>query len=261
MSDDLLELWSRVVEEYTRCSLTRPSDKLVAISGLAQLFQEETGDQYLAGMWKSRFLECLNWQKSPDSCWTVQGSAVMPGRARRYDEYISPSFSWASFDGPIMQCIHADTGALQFMATATVIEAHCFPSTDNLLGPVHGGYVVVTGPVFQAFQDIKRDELFLMVQGKQVKADIMLDVNDHELIPGYPIDCLVLGQWIASDTQKVVHIDGLLLIPTKITQGSHTRCGHFEIEYAELCKSIQGEAGDLVDRLGLAEGIRTFRII
>src|SRR5437764_1121155 len=103
LSDTVLELWSKIVNEYTRCGLTRPIDKLVAISGLAQLFQEETGDQYLAGMWKSRLLECLNWAKASDNCWTIRRCAVMPSKARRYHEYISPSFSWAAFDGPTYQ--------------------------------------------------------------------------------------------------------------------------------------------------------------
>jgi hypothetical protein len=38
LSMDALNLWRNIVEEYTECALTRSSDRLVALSGLARLF-------------------------------------------------------------------------------------------------------------------------------------------------------------------------------------------------------------------------------
>jgi Heterokaryon incompatibility protein (HET) len=44
------DFWREVAQTYTKCDLTRPGDKLIALSGLAHLFQERTGDHYLAGL-------------------------------------------------------------------------------------------------------------------------------------------------------------------------------------------------------------------
>lgn len=44
--------WHTIVGIYSRCSLTRAKDKLVAISGLAKRVQSCLSDAYLAGLWK-----------------------------------------------------------------------------------------------------------------------------------------------------------------------------------------------------------------
>jgi hypothetical protein len=44
--------WHIIVVEYTRCYLTKPTDKLATLAGLASIFQANTGFTYLAGLWK-----------------------------------------------------------------------------------------------------------------------------------------------------------------------------------------------------------------
>jgi hypothetical protein len=47
-------LWGLAMGHYTQCKLTKSQDKLVAISGIAKLFQAFLpGDNYLAGLWKN----------------------------------------------------------------------------------------------------------------------------------------------------------------------------------------------------------------
>lgn len=43
--------WWYLVQIYTRCKLTYPSDKLVAISGLVQAFSNVIREPYFAGIW------------------------------------------------------------------------------------------------------------------------------------------------------------------------------------------------------------------
>jgi hypothetical protein len=76
--------WQNVVEAYCNSKLTYAKDKLVAISGLARLVQDKTGDQYVAGMWR-KYLEI-------QLCWSVD----RPGR--RISPYTAPTWSWASID-------------------------------------------------------------------------------------------------------------------------------------------------------------------
>lgn len=58
------EIWTRIVREYSRCKLTLSRDRLVAISGLARLSAGESGDEYVAGMWRKDLELQLCW-----CCW------------------------------------------------------------------------------------------------------------------------------------------------------------------------------------------------
>jgi len=81
-------LWRDLVKKYTQCSLTRPSDKLPAFAGIAKFFQEATGDEYIAGLWRSRLLDGLDWR-------------VTEPVTRASSNYRAPSWSWASVDSPL----------------------------------------------------------------------------------------------------------------------------------------------------------------
>ncbi|KAI0549730.1 heterokaryon incompatibility protein-domain-containing protein [Xylaria curta] len=85
-------VWRDLVQKYSQCSLTKASDKFPAFAGIARLFQEITGDVYLAGLWKSRFLEGLDWR-------------VTEPVSKASSEYRAPSWSWASVDGPFRPLI------------------------------------------------------------------------------------------------------------------------------------------------------------
>ncbi|KAK8123642.1 hypothetical protein PG999_003560 [Apiospora kogelbergensis] len=87
------DAWRRIVENYSACELTVPTDKLAAIAGVARVFHETIGSTYVAGMWTDNLLQALAWERS------------MPSLRRfprpRYSEYIAPSWSWMSFHGPV----------------------------------------------------------------------------------------------------------------------------------------------------------------
>ncbi|GJC95985.1 Heterokaryon incompatibility protein [Colletotrichum higginsianum IMI 349063] len=53
MSKDVSHLWVGLVNIYSRCQLTFPEDKPYAFSGVIKLFQELSGDVYLAGVWQT----------------------------------------------------------------------------------------------------------------------------------------------------------------------------------------------------------------
>jgi hypothetical protein len=50
--------WCTIVITYSKCDLTVPDDKLIAITALARRMKEATNDQYLAGPWRG----ALEWQ-------------------------------------------------------------------------------------------------------------------------------------------------------------------------------------------------------
>ena len=83
--------WKNIVASYSRCSITFSRDKLVALSGLARLMQQESGIEYVAGLWRKNLESQLRWQPT-DS----------PSRRARPAVYRAPSWSWASIDGSLM---------------------------------------------------------------------------------------------------------------------------------------------------------------
>ena len=50
-----MQHWEKICETFTERALTLSSDRALAISGIAQIFAELSGDQYIAGLWKSCF--------------------------------------------------------------------------------------------------------------------------------------------------------------------------------------------------------------
>lgn len=86
------ETWDDIVKAYTKCEFTYPSDKLVAISGVAQYTKSVIQDIYLAGMWRKRLSEEMGWWLYPDRDRYILG---------KEPSFYAPSFSWASVKGQI----------------------------------------------------------------------------------------------------------------------------------------------------------------
>jgi hypothetical protein len=85
--------WYTMLEDYTRRSITKDTDRLPALSGLSRLAQDARSDAYLAGIWQSSLLEGLMWcSVSP-----LKMLRLPPADA----SYIAPSWSWASVIGPV----------------------------------------------------------------------------------------------------------------------------------------------------------------
>ncbi|KAH8647295.1 hypothetical protein BX600DRAFT_518564 [Xylariales sp. PMI_506] len=91
---DAVPVWDDIVKAYTRCLLTYPSDKLVAISGVAKYLKSIIRDTYLAGMWRKRLAAELAW-------WMYPGRDRYTWGEPDQQRYYAPSFSWASVKGQI----------------------------------------------------------------------------------------------------------------------------------------------------------------
>ena len=131
-------LWGLVMEHYSQCKLTKSHDKLVAISGIAKLFQASLpGDVYLAGLWKNDLAYGLLWRSA-----TYQPSALVrvPDRA--------PSWSWASVDGKLLaagrELVMRNEAIL-----VKIVDAQTRLRTADPTGQVLDGRVALTGMLFE----------------------------------------------------------------------------------------------------------------
>jgi hypothetical protein len=148
--DDPFRLWHRVVEEYTRRKLTVPSDKLIAISGIARRFEEKVigsrpeaeSPSYLAGLWKRNLMV--------DLLWTVNDDAA--DETRHVAKYRAPSWSWASMDGHVKY----DTDEYLCFAkeeniVADIVSASVTPDTaGDSFGTLRDGRLTIRGMVTEA---------------------------------------------------------------------------------------------------------------
>lgn len=89
-------IWSQVLKNYSRRSLTITADRLAAIYGLAEALRSSCGLTYVAGLWQEQLQKDLLWVRSPP----LRRMATALQVARLADA-IAPSWSWASLDAPI----------------------------------------------------------------------------------------------------------------------------------------------------------------
>jgi hypothetical protein len=85
--------WMKLLESYSRGELTRETDALPAIAGLARKFSDRMSGGYFAGMWVEELPMTLCWfSRQPTE-------GVTPNE--RPATYVAPSWSWASVQGPL----------------------------------------------------------------------------------------------------------------------------------------------------------------
>lgn len=136
-SERAFHTWKILLEDYSKRSLTKPTDKLVAFAGIAKLFQEFTGDEYLAGLWKSRLVDLLNWKV------TTPGPVAV--------DYLAPSWSWASVQSSVTIQNTLNTGDRANLVSVLAIET-MNREADPTVG-VRYGCITLHGVLFPAQWD------------------------------------------------------------------------------------------------------------
>ncbi|CAG8974773.1 hypothetical protein HYALB_00000385 [Hymenoscyphus albidus] len=144
----ILTAWLNIVEEYSTLRLTRESDRLPALHGVATVFQDKLGCGYLSGIWQSDIARGVLWK---------------------------PSWSWAS------QILDAEESRLSFITkhddTFQADERFGLAGTNIPLGPLestlvnpttksislHGAFVTTTMHPYD-LANRKWDDLLLIFE-------------------------------------------------------------------------------------------------
>ncbi|KAK8015101.1 hypothetical protein PG990_008397 [Apiospora arundinis] len=120
---DVLSSWYEILESYSTRFLTQDQDKLLALTGVIERLSEITGFHNIAGLWKEDFANGLTWiTRSSKS------------RGRRITNSQEPSWSWASWDGPIYVDSRPDSPYAKTRTTCFEvlhIEPVQYPFTPN----------------------------------------------------------------------------------------------------------------------------------
>jgi heterokaryon incompatibility protein (HET) len=93
-------IWEHVIEDYTARNLTKQSDRLIAVAGIAESIQRNSKNVYVAGLWKLHLAFQLLWFVR--TMFSRASPGVMDRRhlPNRPIDQIAPSWSWASCEAP-----------------------------------------------------------------------------------------------------------------------------------------------------------------
>ncbi|KAI0350136.1 HET-domain-containing protein [Trametes cingulata] len=128
--------WLRLVEDYTRRSVTVPSDKLVACGAIAEAFQRVLRSDYVAGLWRETLPCDLLWLKA---------SEAGPGLTRPA-QYRAPSWSWAAVDGGIAMPRNEPDPPPDYYPAVVVIRCEAILEDARVpFGQVTGGSLAIRG--------------------------------------------------------------------------------------------------------------------
>lgn len=201
--------WGHMVSEYAARSLTFSEDRLTAISGVAEEFRRVfQGDEYLAGMWKSWLATGL--------LWSVSDSNVRP----RPKQYLAPSWSWASVDGPISSAFTSQyfgMGRAGSEKDLVLVSCKVDPAPLNR---VCGGELVLRGKLRPAIWDVEKATLRKPNGEIAITNGTLRDAIESE---GYPVDVFCL---------HLRHTQGMIL--QVIEEGTYQRKGYWACQYSEL---------------------------
>lgn len=141
---NLLIEWPKLVAQFTSKDITYVKDRLVAVSGLANLVQQHTHSIYLAGLWSNDLAYSLLWMSD-------HRHAKKPIRRLPFESY-APTWSWASVDGPVVyldrhldQLNYRRTGRDEVDPLLHIVQAQSIPLTHDPFGPAKHSFVTVRG--------------------------------------------------------------------------------------------------------------------
>jgi hypothetical protein len=123
--------WNNILDSYGATRLTFPTDRLIALSGIAREVQKVLKTTYIAGMWQDQLPDSLLWGSYGDS-----RCAVAP-------KYIAPSWRWASVPQPIHTANVHSTSVRPF---ATILDVGVtLANLDDPFGQITDGYLHIRG--------------------------------------------------------------------------------------------------------------------
>ncbi|KAI8669600.1 HET domain-containing protein [Fusarium keratoplasticum] len=168
---DGVEHWELLTQMFCRCYLTKESDRLAAIAGIASQAQLLLNDEYLAGLWKRQLPHGLLWKLQN---MVGQDDLIVT----RPTKYRGPSWSWASLDFEAANINILDREGID-RNLVEITEVKIESSTDQIYTNVTGGYIRVLGKLGQVNLPKLEDAEWRGDRGGHYTFEFSLDVDDE----------------------------------------------------------------------------------
>jgi hypothetical protein len=150
LNEDPYFRWTIVVREYTSRTLTKETDILPGIAGLASEFARQMRDTYCAGLWRKELLLELMWSLDRGLPAPIEGRT----------QYLSPSWSWPSVRGAIRMepplPFSARVNRAHERAKIVRIRVESLVSSDPF-GQVKAGYLILQGRFYHTGNFLESD--------------------------------------------------------------------------------------------------------
>jgi hypothetical protein len=165
-------LWKEIVKEFTMRSITRDTDRLISLAGIAETVSKSANLTYLAGLWGENLHAGLIW------------ATMRSANPRRTTGYVAPSWSWASVvleKTPVFSLDHpedfsADYDFDQAWTGCQFVDVSVVPRDGNGFGQLVGGMLTLRAPA----RWVKR-KAYLASFGA---GDFYFDIQDEEEAEG-----------------------------------------------------------------------------
>ncbi|KAF7531100.1 hypothetical protein G7054_g9203 [Neopestalotiopsis clavispora] len=144
--DEIITAWREVVRRYCNTSITRVSDRLVAISAIARYFGTLKQSPYHAGLWGDTFINDMAWFTNDPR--------------GRDDIYVAPSWSWASLCGrqPSVMVTECSLNMGRPLQIPKILEVQTRPSGQEKFGAIDSGWLRIRAPLYYMGHN-REDEL------------------------------------------------------------------------------------------------------
>jgi Heterokaryon incompatibility protein (HET) len=93
--------WCMTVMEFTHRGMTKSTDRLSAIAGIAGAIQAQSQDKYIAGLWRNHLWRGLLWSIPFNTELTTTTDLTVPDTSR-HERSVAPSWTWASISSPVV---------------------------------------------------------------------------------------------------------------------------------------------------------------
>ncbi|KAL8673381.1 MAG: hypothetical protein Q9168_002207 [Polycauliona sp. 1 TL-2023] len=191
---DLYTQWRGLLVHYTAKKLTKATDILPALSGIASKIQQSSGDIYLAGLWKNDLRAGLLWRLHSDAV------GALP------TVYRGPTFSWVSVEGSISHPSDDFPEEVWQESTFKVLDARCVVQGKNSFGLVESGYLRLRGLVHDTTMILEEDFYKIGLAKHAKEVDFRSDCCCLSRIPVTHST----GDQVWTVTRSSVHDDSLL---------------------------------------------------
>ncbi|KAF7889740.1 uncharacterized protein EAF02_002155 [Botrytis sinoallii] len=208
---EVLDQWFRVVKEYTALSLSYSTDRLVALSGIAIIFQDRLKTAYLAGIWEADLARSL-FVRNP-----------------RVDGHCAPTWSWAS---PIL--VDGDTINFPAMNDATDSSKNM----ESAFLELQGLLVLAKISYLDADQEGKTNaprlsfarDPGIYYSGNFLTLDTLPSTVEPHVTESIPIYCLFVGTMLEDlDGNTSTWFSTLLIERSSLDTNRFRRVGIFDV--------------------------------
>ena len=229
----MMDLWNEILHHYLKRNITKPSDRLPALSGIAGAFGS-TGAHgvYHAGLWETWLVHTLLWYVDQAE-WKGQlpSEPTEEGSTRP----LAPSWSWAKLRG---------AWSYRVKAYSRVVLAERVDSRIELLshdrfGAVNKGMITLKGltirvklqygavdPEVSYAERFRRQDIELVKEGDVGVATVWPDIALDQSITSTE-EVMLLALRAAHQDGEGQSIDGLVLRPAQNEEPSLHRIGVF----------------------------------